>query len=248
MSDKTRINKYIAECTGCSRREAEEFVKAGQVKINEKIIDDLSIKVSLKDKVKVKNKLIELPKYLYVTFNKPPGYITTRKDEKGRKTIYDVLPEKFKHLKPVGRLDKDTSGLLLLTNNGDLINSLTHPKFDIPKRYKVVIKGKFNQVHAEKLAKGIDIGDGQIAYAYVLEAYLEKDNLVSLKMELTQGYNRQIRRMIEKIGAEVVSLKRLSVGPLDLKNLKKGEYAILQSKEVKQLMSYLNKNSSDIEK
>lgn len=248
MPDKVRINKYVAECTGCSRREADELVKAGQVSLNNKVIEDLSTKVSSKDKVKVKNKVIELPKYQYIIFNKPPGYITTRKDEKGRKTIYDVLPEKFADLKPVGRLDKDTSGLLLLTNNGDLINSITHPKFDIPKRYKVVIKGKFNLGHAEKFAKGIDIGDNQIAYGYVLEVNTENNNLISLKMELTQGYNRQIRRMIETIGSEVVSLKRLSVGPLNLKNLKKGEYSILQPKEVKQLMDYINKNSSTTEK
>lgn len=243
MLKRYRINKFIAESTGCSRREAEQYVIDGFVVLNGKKITDLSTKITVRDNVTLKGKKLKLAEHVYVIFNKPSGYITTREDEKGRKTIYDLLPEKLHCLKPVGRLDKDSSGLIILTNNGDLINTLTHPKFHIPKKYKVLIKGKFNQNHAESFFKGIDIGNNEIAKAEVISAIPEKNGCLVLTIILEQGLNRQIRRMMEKIGNEVVSLKRVSVGPVTLKSLKRGEYSYLTKNEVENFINYIEKNS-----
>lgn len=243
MLKQYRINKFIAESTGCSRREAEQFVTEGFVVINGTKITDLSTKVTSKDNIILKGKKLKLTENTYIIFNKPSGYITTREDEKGRKTIYDLLPKKLHNLKPVGRLDKDSSGLIILTNNGDLINTLTHPKFHIPKKYKVRIKGKFNQNHADNFLKGIDIGNNDIAKAEVISAIQEKNGCLEVVMILEQGLNRQIRRMMEKIGSEVVSLKRVSIGPVTLKGLKRGEYSYLTRNEVENFIKYLAKTS-----
>lgn len=241
MPKKSRINKYIAECTGCSRRKAEEFINKGLVKLNGSVVNDLSIKVTAEDKVFLKGKILKLPRHRYIIFNKPPGYITTRADEKGRKTIYDLLPEAYHELKPVGRLDKDTSGLLLLTNDGDLINRLTHPKYKVPKRYRVNIKGNFTAKEANLFAEGVDIGEEQPAYADVLSVKLIDKNTYEVNLLLKQGYNRQIRRMFEKLSLEVTALKRISIGPLNLKGLRRAEYSIITPKELNMLLQYLEK-------
>ena len=142
-----RLNKYIAASGLCSRRKADELIEAGKVIVNGKVIKELGFQVSNKDKVFVDKKLIHPKKLEYYKFYKPAGYITTADDEKGRKTIYDILPEEYHTLKPVGRLDKDSTGLLLMTNDGDLINELTHPSIKVPKTYIVTIDGKLNQNH-----------------------------------------------------------------------------------------------------
>ena len=133
MSSKLRLNKYIASSGICSRRKADELIENGYVNVNGKTIKELGYLISEKDKVFVEGKLIHPLKHEYYKFYKPAGYITTADDEKGRKTIYDILPEELKKLKPAGRLDKDSTGLLILTNDGDLINELTHPSVKIPK-------------------------------------------------------------------------------------------------------------------
>ena len=243
MPDKYRINKYIALCKGCSRRDAEKFVNDGHVKINGQKCIDLSVRVKTSDKVEISGELLRKPKFVYAIFNKPAGYITSREDEKGRKIIYDILPEQLHGLKSVGRLDKESSGLILLTNDGDLINLLTHPKYHIPKRYKVNVKGKFTVPNAESFAAGLDIGEKQLASADVLGMEKNKLGQTELMLVLYQGYNRQIRRMVEKVGAEVVSLKRMTIGPLSLKNLKRSEYTYLTQKEVNNLLKYIEKKA-----
>lgn len=240
MPKEYRINKYIAECIGCSRRNAEKYVNDGLVKVNGVKVVDIATKVKISDKVILQGKPLKLPKYTYIIFNKPSGFITTRYDEKGRKTIYDLLPEKMHHLKPVGRLDKDSSGLLLLTNDGELINRLTHPKFQIPKKYKVVIKGNFSINDAKIFSEGLDIGDDQIASAEVLSITRLQPAKTELLLELHQGYNRQIRRMVEKLGYEVTTLKRLTIGPLTLKKLKRSEFSSLTDKEIDRLREYID--------
>ncbi len=241
MSKEYRINKYIALCSGCSRRDADKLIEKGSVKVNDVKVKDLSTKVKDTDVVLLNGNQLKLPKYSTYTFNKPAGYITTREDEKGRKTIYDLLPERLHKLKPVGRLDKDSSGLMLLTNDGDLINILTHPKFHVPKKYKVVVQGKFTMVTAQSFVNGIDIGESRMAYADVLTFAKMKDGTVELILLLHQGYNRQIRRMFEKVDCEVVSLKRLSVATVTLKNLKRGESKSLNKKEIMNLFKSLKK-------
>ena len=203
----TRLNKYIASSGLCSRRKADELIETGRVLVNGKKITELGYIVDTKDKVFVDKKLIHPVKHEYYRFYKPAGYITTADDEKGRKTIYDLLPESMTHLKPVGRLDKESTGLLILTNDGDLINELTHPSIKVPKVYLVSINGKIHQHELEQLANGIEIEKGKTAYADI--SVIEIDNeKTMMQVTLYQGLNRQIRKMFEYVGYEVKSLKR----------------------------------------
>ena len=163
--EQIRLNKFIASSGLCSRRKADELIEQGFVKVNGTTVKEMGFLVTNKDKVTVKNKPLKKTAPVYVKYYKPAGYITTMSDEKGRKTIYDILPEELKDLKPVGRLDKDSTGLLILTNDGDFINKMTHPSVKIPKVYRVCAEGKMNTQHLLQMAKGIEIEKGKIAYA-----------------------------------------------------------------------------------
>lgn len=243
MPEPIRLNKYLSSCGVASRREADELIKAGKVEINGKVVDTPGVSVTVKDKVKVKGKIIHPDKLEYIIYNKPAGYITTKSDEKGRKTIFDALPEKVKHLKPAGRLDKDTTGLLILTNDGELIQELTHPKKQVPKVYSVMAEGKVKEQDLIRFQKGIEIEKGKIAYAEaVIVEYA--DSVTTLEMTLYQGYNRQIRRMLEAVNHPVVALKRIAHANLVVAGLKKGQYRYLSAKEVRDLRNYLKKSSS----
>ena len=146
-----RLNKYIASTGFCSRRKADELILEGRVRVNDRPIEELGFYVREKDRVYIDNKLVKPQKLEYYKFYKPAGYITTSEDEKGRKTIYDVIPPELKHLKPVGRLDKESTGLIILTNDGEFINEMTHPSIKVPKVYIVSINGKFTTEDAEKM-------------------------------------------------------------------------------------------------
>ena len=159
-----RINKYIASSGLCSRRDADKLIEEGRVKVNDKTITELGFWIRVKDVVRVDGKIIKPLDFKYYRFYKPSGYITTSEDEKGRKTIYDLIPKELSNLKPIGRLDKDSSGLIILTNDGELINQLTHPSIKVPKLYRVVVDAKVNDEHLKKLAGGIEIEKGKIAY------------------------------------------------------------------------------------
>lgn len=235
-----RLNKYIAASGLCSRRKADELIEAGKVIVNGKVVKELGFQVSNKDKVFVDKKLIHPKKLEYYKFYKPAGYITTADDEKGRKTIYDILHEEYHTLKPVGRLDKDSTGLLLMTNDGDLINELTHPSIKVPKTYIVTIDGKLNQNHIEQMAKGIEIEKGKLAYAevYVIEV-TNKSTMV--QVVLYQGMNRQIRKMFDYLGFEVVSLKRTQHATISIEGLKRGQIKVIKPLQIKELKRYLSK-------
>ncbi|MEW5820135.1 MAG: pseudouridine synthase [Cyanobacteriota bacterium] len=236
-----RINQFIAQATGCSRRDAEKYIADGLVKVDGKNVSELSLKVTSRNKITLKNQPLKLSNYSYYIMNKPAGFITTREDEKARKTIYDILPEKLHNLKPVGRLDKDSSGLLVLTNDGELIHNLTHPKFHIPKKYKANIRGKFSQSDSDKFRKGIDIGEKLPACAEVESIIKTKLGYTEVVLILHQGYNRQIRRMFESVDCEVINLKRYSIGTLTLKGLKRAEFSQVKSNELNNLQKYINK-------
>lgn len=194
-----RINKYIAQSGIASRRKADELVLSGRVKVNGEVVTMLGFEIRTKDKVTVDNKPIRANNFLYYKFYKPTGCITTKDDEKGRKTIYDYLPSELQNLKPVGRLDKDSSGLLILTNDGDLIYELTHPSIKVSKVYRVKVDAKIKYEELEILAKGIELEKGKIAYCD--SEILEQDsNSTLLEITLYQGMNRQIRRMFEYLG------------------------------------------------
>ena len=239
-----RLNKYIASSGMCSRRKADELIEQGVVFVNGKKVTELGYIVCDKDKVFVNQKLVRPVKHVYYKFYKPAGYITTCDDEKGRKTIYDLLPESMYNLKPVGRLDKDSTGLLLLTNDGDLINELTHPSIKVPKIYIVSVDAKMHPHEFEQMAKGIEIEPGKIAFADV--TLLEADNKHTLmQIVLYQGMNRQIRKMIEYFGYEVKSLKRIQHATIQLEGLKRGEFKPIKPQQIKELRNFLNRISNN---
>ena len=239
----TRLNKYIASSGICSRRKADELIESGAVLVNGKKVSELGYSVQPKDKVFVNGKLIHPAKHEYYRFYKPAGYITTMDDEKGRKTIYDLLPESLHSLKPVGRLDKDSTGLLILTNDGDLINDLTHPSVKVPKLYRVSVNGKISQNDIDAMYKGIELEPGKIAYAQV--DVLEIDNNTTImEVLLYQGLNRQIRRMFENRGFEVISLKRIQHATLNLDGLKRGKIKPIKPRQIKELKNFLNRLAS----
>lgn len=244
-----RINKYIAQGGKYSRRKADELVVAGKVTVNDKVITELGWEIRRRDVVKVEGRVVKaVETFEYVRFYKPVGYITTKSDEKGRKTIYDIIPEEYRRLKPVGRLDKDSSGLILLTNDGDLINALTHPSIKVPKVYRVTTDGDIQLTHLEKLAKGVKI-DGKTAYCDSEIIGKERApaangrtvQITTLEITLYQGLNRQIRKMFEVLGFRVKSLKRVRHATLNLGGLDRGKCKIIRPKQVQELKNYIEK-------
>lgn len=238
----TRLNKYIASSGLCSRRKADELIEQGVVAVNGKTVTELGYLVQPKDKVFVNKKLIHPVKHEYYRFYKPAGYITTCDDEKGRKTIYDLLPEKLAGLKPVGRLDKDSTGLLILTNDGDLINALTHPSVKVPKVYMVTVNSQVTRAELEQMANGIEIEPNKVAYADIQVLEIDSKH-TEMQITLYQGMNRQIRKMFEHFGYEVKVLKRVRHATLSLEGLRRGEFKPIKPAQIKELKNFLNRIS-----
>lgn len=236
----TRLNKYIASSGLCSRRKADELIESGAVSVNGKKVTELGFLVSAKDKVFVNQKMIRPVKLEYYRFYKPAGYITTADDEKGRKTIYDLLPENLLHLRPVGRLDKESTGLLILTNDGDLINELTHPSVKIPKVYLVSIDSIIHKHELEQMANGIEIEPDKIAYADITVLEADKKHTF-MQITLYQGMNRQIRKMFEHFGYEVKTLKRVQHATINLDGMKRGEFKPIKPRQIKDLKNFINR-------
>lgn len=234
----TRLNKYIASSGICSRRKADELIASGVVSVNGKKVTELGFSVGEKDKVFIENNLVRPKKLEYYKFYKPAGFITSADDEKGRKIIYDFLPPEMHSLKPVGRLDKDSSGLIILTNDGELINQLTHPSVKVPKVYVVSVNGKVHLHHLEKMAQGIEIEDGKIAYADTMIMEATNDRTV-LQITLYQGLNRQIRKMLAALGFDVTSLKRIRHATIDVEGLKKGQFKPIKPQQIKELKNFV---------
>ena len=235
-----RLNKYIAASGLCSRRKADELIELGVVNVNGKIVKELGFQVGPKDKVFVNKVLIHPKKLEYYKFYKPAGYITTSDDEKGRKTIYDIIPKELAELKPVGRLDKDSTGLLIMTNDGDLINQLTHPSVKVSKVYIVSVEGKVGVNDLDTLYKGIEIEKGKMAFADAQIIEFDK-NTTMLQVVLTQGLNRQIRKMFDYLGHPVVSLKRIQHATISIEGLKRGQIKPIKPAQIKDLRKYLEK-------
>ena len=237
-----RLQKFLADCGVCSRRKAEEYILSGKVKVNNNIVTELGTKVDeMKDKVYFNNKLVNIENSkVYIMLNKPEGCVTTAKEQFNRKTVFDYINIK-ERVVPVGRLGYDTSGLLLLTNDGDLTYKLTHPKHSIKKVYIAKVYGVPNKKKLDTFKKGIII-DGYKTLPSNIEI-IEKDNKYSvLKIIITEGRNRQVRKMCEAIGHRVASLKRIAIEDLSIGDLKVGEYRYLTKKEVKYLKKICEKN------
>ena len=220
-----RLQKYIRDCSGLSRRKAEEFIDNESVTING-VVAKLGDKVNPDmDIVLLHGKPIQLVahEFQYIMLYKPKGYITTRTDPEGRPTVYELLPQKFRHLFPVGRLDYNTEGLLLLTNDGDFSYQLTHPKFEIEKEYLVIINGYLSETQKKEIERGLMSDDLKTSPAHVY-IKAQVDNKTSLFITIHEGQNREVRRIFDYFGFRVLHLKRVRIQQLLLKNLQIGQW------------------------
>jgi 23S rRNA pseudouridine2605 synthase len=222
-----RLNRYLAAAGVGSRRHCDELIAAGRVTINGRTCTNFSAQPTARDHVKVGGKLIHVDPPLYLVLNKPPGFVSTRSDPHARDTIFDLLPPKFRKLFNVGRLDTQTEGLLLFTNDGDLAQQLTHPRYKIDKEYEVTLDRAWDPSLAPKLLTGIFL-DGQRAKI----ARISSATSTRLRVVLRQGINRQIRRMFYEIGYEVARLIRTRIGNLRLGDLPPGHWRILTKSEL----------------
>lgn len=226
-----RLNKYIAQSGVCSRRKADEYITDKQVKVNGQTVYELGTMVDeTKDLVSVKDKKISLVKRkIYIMLNKPEGYVTTSIEQFDRPCVIDLIKEE-ERVFPVGRLDMETEGLLLLTNDGEFANKLMHPSKKINKVYVAKVTGSITEEAIQKLKKGVDIDDYKTAPAFV-----EKISKDELKITIHEGKNRQVRKMCLAVGLNVIHLKRIKVGNLELGNLRLGKYKLLKSYEIRNL-------------
>ena len=219
---KLRLNKFLAERLGVSRREADDLIAGGQILVNDKTAI-LGEKIDKNDKICYNGKIVPFDtEFLYLAFHKPIGYVCSRRAQGQAPTLYELLPKKYHHLKTVGRLDKDSSGLILLTNDGDFAFQMTHPKFRKNKVYEVSLDRPLEPLHQQMISDyGVEIGDGISQFKII------KDGSQYLVF-LTEGRNRQIRRTFEALGYIVTKLHRIQFGKYELGNLKPGEYVIIE--------------------
>ena len=235
-----RLQKYLSAQGIASRRKCEELIKEGKIKVNGKIVKVLGTKVSKNDEVLVDNKPVNNIEKEYYLLYKPEGVISSVKDEKNRKTVVDLIDTKMR-IYPVGRLDYDTSGIILLTNDGELSNLLSHPSGNIEKLYSVKVSGILKGNHIKMLESGIVIDGMKTKKAKAKLKKIDKANQKSyIELTITEGRNHQVKNMFNALGFKVVKLKRLKYSFLDLTGLKKGEYRPLTIKEVKQLYNIAN--------
>lgn len=227
-----RLQKYLAEAQVASRRKAEEIILQGRVKVNDKTITELGIKIeSDKDIVTVDGKRVQIcEKMIYIMLNKPEGCVTTVKDQFDRKSVIDYVSDVKERVYPVGRLDYNTSGLLILTNDGDLTYKLTHPKHNIEKTYIADVDREPDSNDMERFKKGLIIDGRKTAPAEI--EIMKKGRLTSLKIKIHEGRNRQVRKMCAAINCNVVRLKRIAEGNIELGKLEKGKYRYLTDEEI----------------
>ncbi|MEG0826248.1 MAG: pseudouridine synthase [Bacilli bacterium] len=238
-----RLQKVIANSGYCSRRKAEELISKGQVTVNGKLIYEQGIKVSEKDDIRVSGNVIVNEEKEYFLLYKPRGVITSTSDDKQRKTVLDLINTK-KRIYPVGRLDYDTTGLLILTNDGDFANLIMHPSSQIDKVYVAKVNGIVSYQDVKKLSNGVYINGVKTSKAKAkLIRYDKEKKTTIIELTIHEGKNHQVKNMLESLGYEVLKLKREKIGFLDLTGLNIGEYRNLTSKEIKKLYSDLTKKN-----
>lgn len=227
-----RLNKYLAMCGVASRRKCDDIIKEGRVLVNGKLVTSLGIDINeKKDKVNLDGNLLSLPSsFVYIKLNKPKGYACTRSDEKGRKTIYQLI-DCEERLFSIGRLDYDTEGLILLTNDGDFANKIAHPKFHLEKEYRVSVEGEMNESELAVLRNGVVV-DGQRLPKCKVKFISFENNITKLSVVIDEGQNRQIRRMFEGIGRDIKLLKRIRIGLVKLGGLSRGQWKDLTEEEL----------------
>lgn len=237
MTDgKVRLQKFLAECGVASRRKSEELIEQGKVKVN-------GNKASIGDKINPKRdtvtvsgkKIIKQKNYTYILLHKPRGFITTMSDEMDRKCVAELIKDVPGRVYPVGRLDRDSEGMLLFTNDGEFANAMTHPTRHVPKTYRVTVRPSINEDQITKLTTGVMVDDRMTAPADV-RVITKQEGRVVLEIILYEGRNRQIRKMCEEVGLEVARLKRTAIGSIKLGMLKQGAYRELTEDEVRKLM------------
>jgi 23S rRNA pseudouridine2605 synthase len=246
LKDEIRINKFIAHAGFCSRRDADDYIEQGKVYVNDKRVTEHGVKVKKTDKVTVDGQQVSLEPFVYILLNKAKDTISTTDDEKDRNTVLDVVEDATGYrVYPVGRLDRDTMGLLLLTNDGDLAHRLMHPSYRVKKVYEVATKVPLTDAQLRELIHGIELEDGPAKPHLVQRSVLDPS---VLEITLFEGRNHLIRRMIQYFGTEVVKLKRVRYGGLDDKELRVGRWRYLKQKEINDLRRLVKLQPLDFKK
>lgn len=232
-----RLQKILATAGVCSRRDAKQLIRDGAVKVNGRVVTDTGFRVDSEDAViTVRGKRVRRPQMMYVMMNKPKGYVTTLSDPQRRRTVADLLPRTRERLKPVGRLDYASEGLLLFTNDGDLIQRLTHPSFGVWKVYRVEVHGLLADKAIARLERGVVIEGRRTAPARVrVLSHDPKKGRTTVEVSVHEGRKHQVRNMLAAVGANVLSLRRTKVGPLTLRGLGPGQCRLLSREEVSRL-------------
>lgn len=233
---KLRLNKFLSNSGVASRRKCDEIIASGKVTVNGKVVTEIGSQINeKKDKVMVEGKAVCLPSsFVYIKLNKPKGYACTASDEKGRKTIYDLV-DCEERLFSIGRLDYNTEGLIILTNDGDFANKVSHPRYDVEKEYRVTIEGKIKESELAVLRKGVVV-DGQKMPPAKVKLLSQDENISKISVVINEGQNRQVRRMFEAIGREIKLLKRVRIGSVRLGGLSRGQWRDLTEDELNLLV------------
>lgn len=239
-----RLNKFLSQAGRASRREADRLIVSGKVRVNGQVVTDLGRTVDdARDRVEVDGRKISARQDLvYLALHKPPGYLVTRDDPQGRPTVYDLLPQVKTSIFPVGRLDFDSEGLLLLTNDGELSFRLTHPRFQVPKTYLVKVEGEVGEDKVRRLEKGVRLEEGKTAPSRIRILTAGAGSSL-LRVEVREGRKREVRRMFESVGHRVTMLKRIAFAGLELAPLARGKWRFLSAREAKSLKERVGMNS-----
>jgi len=232
---KIRLSKYLADCGIWSRRKCGDLITSGRIKVDGHKITDLSVKVSNSSKVLLDGQLIKPQEKIVIALNKPPGYLSTASDEFGRKTVLDLVKNIKVRLYPAGRLDMDSSGLIILTNDGELVYNITHPKFMIPKTYRLTISGNISKGDLKTLTAGIKIDNKKLKPAEV-SIIKTGSSYQILRIQIHEGRKRILRRVMSHLGYEVLGLKRVMIGGLALEGLEEGRCRVLKNDDIKKLL------------
>jgi 23S rRNA pseudouridine2605 synthase len=225
-----RLNRFLALAGVASRRGAEELIRSGRISVNGKVCTELATQINAEDHVRVDNKMVKAKEFVYILLNKPAGYVTTKSDDRSRPTIYDLLPRRLPKLAHVGRLDLESEGLLLLTNDGELTVRLTHPRYKVPKEYLVTLDREFDMTDSAKVKKGVYLAEGRARFDAIY-----KINPRQVRVVLAQGIKRQVRRVLAALGYKVKRLERTRIGGLSDPSLKSGAFRNLKGAEIAML-------------
>lgn len=233
---EVRLQKFLADAGIASRRASEQVILEGRVTVNGKVAQTLGTKVDpLHDRVSVDGRAVKAKRKLYIAVNKPEGYICSRSDPEQRKTVHDLLPREWSNLHSVGRLDYHSEGLIFFTNDGDFSLRLTHPRYGIRKKYMVILKGEVTPDHIRQLQKGV-FNEDEVLKAESGRILKRNQSHSVVELTLTEGKNREVRRMFETLGFEVERLQRFQIGPVKLGQLPRGKWRTLTAPEIKSLM------------